>query len=107
MGEQPGAASLAGAILIKQARVTGRSAAFVVVVTIPTPCYTFERTESSIAGRDVNVALFVRPGGTGPCIQVLASMEVPVAIVVPSGGSYAFHFRQSGRSTLDTTLTFP
>jgi len=57
MGEQPGAASLAGATLIKQARVTGRSAAFV--------------------------------------------------IVVPSGESYAFHFRQSGRSTLDTTLTFP
>lgn len=106
MGQQIPVSQPANAESISRAAVQGRTVSFLVVCTLPTPCWEFVRSEHAIAGPNIAVTVIVRPLNGDPCIQVLSHVEAPATIVVPSAGTYMFHFWRYGNSSLDTTLTF-
>jgi hypothetical protein len=106
MGEQLPGSQPANAESISRAAIQGRTVSFLVVCTLPTPCWEFVRSEHSIAGPNIAVTVFARPLNSDPCIQVLSHAEAPATIVVPTAGKYTFHFWRYGNNSLDTTLTF-
>ncbi|MBD3225636.1 MAG: hypothetical protein GF313_12985 [Caldithrix sp.] len=71
---------------------------------VPNPCYRFSHVESQLKGDSVFVTLFAKTDKSVNCVQVIASLAMPVTLDFKNSG--LFHLRFLGRTThFDTTIT--
>ncbi len=79
---------------------------FLCQTTVGSPCHEFASTEVKRDGTEIEVRITARREWGQICPAVLASLEVPVTVVVERGHRYTFRFAQ-WEGTIDLEVTVP
>ena len=93
-----------GAVEIVNVETTGNNVTVTVVYGTPTPCWYFERNETSNNDLIYTSKVFAKDDGE-PCIQVIDSFSVKEKITFSTFGEKTLRFWQNDSMYLDTVIT--
>ncbi len=103
-GEKLSSVKAVSAASIQSVAVSGRVVSVVARCVVPEPCWAFANTEYSRTNDTFAVTVFAGRTTSGPCVEVLSSVDATFKITVDAAGSYTFQFWRYDGTTLDTTV---
>ena len=67
-------------------------------------CWKRTYFEKKITGNKIDIKTFAVTDGSRTCPDVCVYAETPIRIMLPSSGTYEFHFWKSDTSSIDTAI---
>lgn len=86
--------------------VVSLTAKVTVMVSTPTPCWSYSRITDTRDSNTVNWTVYTKVKKNITCIQVVGSFTQTIDLVVPKPGRYTLKIYRTPTTTMDTTITF-